>query len=162
MDELEAQLGAILNALRVEYKKLNLIKNVSTQFVIENFGVIICGINRSDYKLIADTVEDIYKDWRIIYITTQDNLLEKKEEIVWSLMRSGYLKWLRHNYTDAQFRKLMFDGNFANKIVNERLKRWGDAPKYKYFKALDEFAKGQGRISEYLSKEPGFFDFMPE
>ncbi len=162
MDELEAQLGAILNALRVDYKKLNLIKGVSTQFIMDSFGVIICGINRADYKLIADTVEDIYKGWRIIYITTQDNLLEKKEEIVWSLMRSGYLKWLRHNCTDSTFRNLMFDGNFANKIINERLKRWGDAPKYKYFREADEFAKGQGRISEYLSKEPGFFDFMPE
>ncbi len=160
MDELEAQLGAILNALRVEYHKVKLTGVV--QFIIERFGVVVCGINRVEYKQIADIVEDVHKDWRIIYITTQDNLLEKKDGIIWELMKSGYLRWLRHNCTDTQFRKLMFDGNFANKIISERLKRWGDAPKYKYFREADEFAKGQGRISEYLSKEPGFFDFMPE
>ncbi len=160
MEALEAQLGAILNALRVEYHKMSLTGAV--QFSIERFGVVVCGINRVEYKQISDTVEEVHKGWRVVYITTQDNLLEKKDDIVWALMQSGYLKWLRSTCTDATFRKLMFDGNFANKIIAERLKRWGDSPKYKYFKESDEFAKGQGRISEYLSKEPAFFDFMPE
>jgi len=159
--ELEAKLGAILSALRIEYKKVYLIKDISVQFILERFGMIVCGINRMDYKLIDIAVADQYEGWEVIYTTTDDNMDEKREEILWSLMRCGYLTWLRHNHTSSQFKKLMFDGNLALKIINKRLEIWGDLPKYRYLVECDTFAKGQGRISEYLSKEPGYFDHMP-
>lgn len=162
MNELEASLGATLNALQVEYRKTELIKNVATLFVINIFGVAICIMNRRDYKLVDNALKEAYKDWRIIYITIQDNFSEKKDKIIWQLMRSGYLRWLRSACSESQFRRMMFEGGFANKILNARLKMWGDLPKHRYLKECDEFAKGQGRISEYLSKEPAFFDFMPE
>ncbi len=162
MYELEAELGAILNALRVEYRKENLIKDISVQFVMHTFGVIACGINRADYRLVDTTINEQYGGWRVVYVTTNDDIVEKRDEINWTLMRRGYLMWVRHNHTDAQFKRLMFDGNFANKIINKRLKIWGDDPKYRYLAECDEFARGQGRISEYLAKEPGYFDNMPE
>jgi len=162
MNVLEANLNATLIALQVEYKTMELIKNVANLFIIDTFGVVVCTMHRKDYKLINTALKKTYKGWRVIYIVVQDNFLEKKDEIIWELMRSGYLRWLRNNCSDSQFRKMMFEGGFANKIINERLKRYGDIPKYRYFKDCDVFAKGQGRISEYLSKEPAFFDFMPE
>ena len=162
MYELEAELGAILNALKVEYRKEALIKDISVQFVMHIFGVIVCGINRADYKLVDTTITDQYKGWRVVYVTTNDNISEKRDEIVWTLMRGGYLMWVRHNHTDSQFKRLMFDGNFANKVINKRLEIWGDDPKYSYLVECDKFAIGQGRISEYLAKEPGYFDNMPE
>jgi hypothetical protein len=162
MNELEANLGATFKALQVDYRKMELIKSVATLFVLNVFGIAVCGINRRDYKLVDTALKDAYKDWRVSYVTTQDNFSEKKDGIIWELMRSGYLRWLRNNCSDSQYRKMMFEGGFANKILNARLKMWGDLPKYRYLRECDEFAKGQGRISEYLSKEPAFFDFMPE
>jgi len=162
MYELEALLEANLRALRVEYRKEYLIKDISVQFVVEKFGVIVCGINRMDYKLVDTAVGDQYKGWRVVYVTTYDDMNEKRDEVLWTMMRGGYLTWLRHHLTTTQYRKLMFDGNIAHKVINKRLTVWADDPKYRYFKEIDSFAAGQGRISEYLSKEPGFFDFMPE
>jgi hypothetical protein len=162
MYELEAILEANLRALRVEYRKEYLIKDISVQFVVEKFGVIVCGINRMDYKLVDTAVGDQYEGWRIVYITTYDDMNEKRDEVLWAMMKSGYLMWLRHHLTTTQYRKLMFDSNIAHKVINKRLTMWEDDPKYRYLKECDAFAAGQGRISEYLAKEPGFFDYMPE
>lgn len=162
MNELEANVNATLIALQVEYRKMELMKNIANLFIMNTFGVVVCTMYRKDYKLVDTALKEAYKDWRIIYIVVQDNFLEKKDQIIWALMRSGYLKWLRNNCSDSVFRRMMFNGGFANKIINKRLEIYGDTPKYRYFKECDEFAKGQGRISEYLSKEPAFFDFMPE
>ena len=162
MQELEARLGAMLSAFRIEYRKEALIKDISVQFVIERFGVIVCGINRLDYRLVDTAISDQYKGWRVVYITTYDNIDEKRDEVLWDLMRSGYVTYLRNSVTDSQFKKLMFEGNVAHKIIDKRLEMWGDSPKHRYQVECDTFAKGQGRISEYLSKEPGYFDFMPE
>ena len=162
MYELVARLEENLRALRVEYRKEALIKDISVQFVIEKFGVIVCGINRLDYKLIDAAIGDQYNGWRIVYVTTHDDLNEKRDEVLWAMMRSGYMSWIRHHLTDSQYKRLMFDNNIAHKIIDKRLELWGDSPKYRYLVESDSFAKGQGRISEYLSKEPGFFDFMPE
>lgn len=162
MYELEAELGAILSALRLEYKKVSLIEGISVQYVMDTFGVIVCGINRADYVVVDQTLEKEYKDWHLVYVTTFDDINEKRYEIIWTLMRSGYLTWLRQSVNDSQFRRLMFDGNFANRILNKRLEVWGDKPKFRYLVTNDLFAKGQGRVSEYLAKEPGYFDYMPE
>lgn len=162
MHELEALLESNLRALRVEYRKEHLIKDISVQFVVEKFGVIVCGINRLDYKLIDTAVGDQYGGWRVVYITTYDDMNEKRDEVLWAMMKSGYLMWLRHSLTTTQYRKLMFDDNIAHKVINKRLTMWGDDPKYRYLKECDVFAAGQGRISEYLAKESGFFDYMPE
>ena len=162
MHELEAELGALLSALRLNYKRTAVIEGISVQYVVDVFGVIICGVNRADYAIVNQAIEKDYKDWRLIYITTFDNVSEKRYEIIWALMRGGYLKWLRESVSDSVFRNMMFYDNFANKIINKRLEIWGDKPKFKYLVNNDLFAKGQGRISEYLSKEPGYFDHMPE
>lgn len=162
MHELEAELGAMLSALRLDYKKVSVMEGISAQFVVDTFGVIICAINRPDYAVVDKALEKDYKGWRLVYVTTFDDVNEKRYEIIWSLMRSGYLTWLRQNFSDSQFRRLMFDGNFANKVLDKRLEIWGDTPKYRYLANNDLFAKGQGRISEFLSKDPGYFDYMPE
>jgi len=99
MYELEALLEANLRALRVEYRKEYLIKDISVQFVVEKFGVIVCGINRMDYKLVDTAVGDQYKGWRVVYVTTYDDMNEKRDEVLWTMMRGGYLTWLRHHLT---------------------------------------------------------------
>ena len=119
MNALEANVHATLIALRVDYKKIELMKHIANLFLIDTFGVVVCTMYRKNYKLVDTALKEAYKGWRIVYIVVQDNFLEKKNEIVWKLMRSGYLRWLRNNCSDSQFRRMMFEGGFADKILNK-------------------------------------------
>jgi hypothetical protein len=161
LKELEDYISIMLSQLRVTFKKLNLIRGISTQFVIEDFGLIICGINRIDYAQVNDTIIKNYPDWRIVYVTTNDNIVEKKDEILWNLMRCGYMKWLR--YTFPRQIKSIINGteNLGQKIIRERLRIWADKPKYKFLINDNKIALENGMLRE-LTNDPSFFDYMPE
>jgi hypothetical protein len=161
LKELEDYISIMLSQLRVTSKKLNLIRGISTQFVIEDFGLIICGINRIDYAQVNDTIIKNFPDWRIVYITTTDNVVEKKDEVLWNLMRCGYMKWLR--YTFPRQVKSIINGpeSLGQKIIKERLRIWANKPKYKFLVEDNKVALANGMLRE-LTTDPGFFDYMPE
>jgi len=156
--ELEADIEIILRTLRVDFKKVYLVKDVSIQFVCEDFGVIVNAINRIDYSYINKVTIENFPNYRYIYISTFDNLLEAKEEIIWTLMQSGYMKFIRTNF-EPQFKNLVMN-NFGNKIIDERLKRWGDQPKFKFF-IEENKDKRQLPVNMILATDPSFFDMMP-
>jgi len=156
--ELEAEIEIILRSLRVTFKKVNLVKEVSVQLICEDFGVIVNAINRSDYAYINKITMENFPNYRYIYISTFDDLLEAKEEIIWTLMQSGYMKFIRTKF-ERQFKNLMMSG-FGNKIIDERLKRWGDQPKFKFFVEENKEAR-QLPVNMVLAPDPAFFDMMP-
>lgn len=160
MKELDIQINASLTALQLKSSKLSLVKDVSIQFVIEEFGTIICGINRIDYSAVKKVVDEHYEDYRIIYITTNDTLLEKKYEIIWELMTGGYMRWIRLEHPRL-FRNLITLENFGNRIITERMNRFAGKAKYNYLIAQNEWAK---KVAEtyVLSVDAGFYDMMPE
>jgi len=160
VDELKTSIQIILRTLRVDYKETSLIKDVSFQFIVEEFGAIISGINRADYKIVKDTVELQFKDWRLSYFTTFDNVNEIKEAIVWELMKGGYMRWVRFNYP-RQFNNLIAMEGFGRKIIDQRLKLYGDKPKYRFLIEDNEDAK-KSADAYILSIDPGFYDSMPE
>lgn len=159
MEELEAEIDIILHTLRVKIKRIQLVRNAGAQFICEDFGVIISAINRTDYSSIKRAVREKFPGYRDVYVSTFDNLIEAKEEILWTLMQSGYIKLIRMNFP-RQFNKLIVSEDFGNKIINERLKRWGDAPKYRFFVEENKKAK-ELPATMVLSMEPSFFDYMP-
>ena len=156
--ELEAEIEIILRSLRVTFKKINLVKEVSVQLICEDFGVVANAINRNDYAYINKITMENFPNYRYIYISTFDDLIEAKEEIIWTLMQSGYMKFIRTNFR-RQFTDLVVNG-FGNKIIDERLKRWGDQPKFKFFVQENKEAR-QLPVTMVLSTEPAFFDMMP-
>lgn len=156
--ELESDIEITLRSLRVGFKKIYLVKDVSVQFVCEDFGVIVNAINRADYAHINKITVENFPNHRYIYISTFDDLLKVKEEIIWTLMQSGYMKFIRMNFI-RQFTELVTNG-FGNKIIDERLKRWGDRPKFKFFVEENREAR-QLPVSMVLAAEPAFFDMMP-
>jgi hypothetical protein len=156
--ELESDIEIMLRSLRIDFKKVYLVKDVSVQFVCEGFGVIVNAINRSDYVYINKVTVENFPNHRYIYISIFDDLLEAKEEIIWTLMQSGYMKFIRVNF-ERQFKGLMMD-NFGNKIIDERLKRWGDSPKFKFFVEENKEAR-QLPVNMVLATDPTFFDMMP-
>lgn len=161
MQELEDSIAIMLNQLRVSSRKLNLMKDTSSQFVVEDFGLIICCINRIDYVQVSDKVHEKFHGWRVVYITTQDNMLEKKYEVLWALMRCGYMKWLRYNYPRQVKNILLGTENLGTRIIKERLRIWNNQPKFAFLIEDNEIALKNG-VQRELTSDPGFFDYMPE
>ncbi len=159
--ELEDYVSIMLGQLRVAFKKFNIIRGISTQFIIEDFGLIICCINRVDYAQVNDMLVKNYSDWRLFYVTTNDDIATKKDEVLWHLMRCGYMKWLR--YTFPRQVKSIINGteSLGQKIIRERLRIWANKPKYKFLIEDNKAALINGVLRE-LTSDPSFFDYMPE
>lgn len=161
MTELEEQIAILLRSFFVTYRKLNIVRGVSVQFVVEYFGVIVCGINRSDYVQIDDAVSNQFPGWRVVYITTNDSIMIKKYEVLWALMRSGYMRWLRFNSPRQVKNVLLGPDNLGQRIIEERLRVWGDKPKYRFLIEDNRYVLVNGLLREY-TRDEGFFDHMPE
>ena len=163
MQQLEQEIALALNVFKVKHVKHELIKGISVQFMIEDFGVIICGINRTDYKLVDSIIDKSYEGWRKVYITTYDDMTKKKLDILWALMQSGYMEWLRSNVPENAFRNLITRDNLARQIIEQRLKVYNNKPKYKFYIDNNKQLLGSMIDVQYvLSMNPGFFDYMPE
>lgn len=160
LSELEDRITQTLTSLKVGHRKFTAVRGISTHFVIEDFGLIVCCINRADYSQASDTLNDQFKDYRFTFVTTNDDMMETKYRILWDLMRGGYMKWLR--YTHPRQVKNVLNGpeNLGQRIINERLRIWADKPKYKFL-IEDNRAVLKAGIVRELTNDPGFFDFMP-
>jgi hypothetical protein len=151
--------GVLLGALRVPYMIMNVIKSITVQYLVEDFGVVISVINPGDYKVIKEKVESSFEGWRHVYISTSEEVNNKRYDIIWELMRSGYMKWLRMIYT-AQFPNIIEADNLGGRIIDERLRLWDGQNKYKFLIEDNLQAKEIG-FRRMLSKDPSFFDYMP-
>ena len=159
--ELEEQIAVALRNFFVSYRKTSLIRGVSVQFIIDDFGVIVCGINRVDYVQIDDAVNNQFPGWRVVYITTNDRIIDKKYSILWALMRGGYMRWLRFNFPRQVKNVLLGPDNLGQRIIEERLRIWGTKPKYNFLVQDNKIVLMNGLLREY-TRDQGFFDYMPE
>jgi hypothetical protein len=159
LSELEFDIEEMLYALKLPYKKMSIVKDISVQYLIEDFGLIVCGIDRKDYSQIDSAVQNVFEGWKLFHITTRDVVTSKKDDLIWELMRAGYLTWIRQEFP-SQFKNLIVGQNFNLKIINERLKVWNGEPRFKFFIEMNLAARSQS-AGYILSLEPGFFDYMP-
>lgn len=159
LEELRAEADIMVSAFMLPYKKVKLGSNIPELIDIHELGVLIICIEPLDYSFVMQKLLDKYKGYRFIVLTCDDNLITKKDEILWEFMRSGYLRYLRYKYV-RQFNNLIQQG-FGRKIIIERLRLWGDDPKYKFL--VEENKRCLNISSAYLvAQDPAFFDFMPE
>lgn len=160
LESLSSDVAIMLDNYRVSYRHFGL-KNLAEYYQIEDFGLIVCVFNRIDYTQVSGKMTEHYSGWRVNYITTDDNLVEKKYEVLWDLMRCGYMKWLRWNFPRQVRSILMGPDNLGSRIIEERLRIWDNKPKYKFLIEDNISVQRNGIIPE-LSKDPSFFDYMPE
>ncbi|RLD07560.1 MAG: hypothetical protein DRI65_04465 [Chloroflexota bacterium] len=100
-----------------------------------------------------------FRDYRYIFIATSETMYDRKDDVIWDLMRSGYMRYIRNKY-ERQFNNLI-QNNFGRKIITERLKVWGDRPQFKYL--VEENKQCLNISAPYLvTVDPAFFDYMPE
>jgi hypothetical protein len=160
LEDLEIDLLAMVTAFQLTAKKVSVVKDISVQFVIEEFGTVICGINRIDYIEVKKVIDTHFSGYRVVYITTNDDMSTKRYEVLWELMTGGYMRWLRYEFPST-FKNTLINWGLSSKIINERLRRFNGREKYKYLIGQNEWAL---RSSEnyVLSVDPGFFDMMIE
>ena len=156
--DLEIEIRSMLAAFRVNYKQASILNDTSVCFTIDDFGVVLCAVSQGDYSLIKRSIDRKYDNWRAIYITSADFISDKRDEVLWDLMRSGYMTFIRNNY-NRQFVNLIIN-SLGQKIINKRLEIWGDSPKHKWLVEENKMAKRES-ATYILSKNSAFFDYMP-
>lgn len=161
LTELESHIAITLQNLFLKYRKINLVRGVSVQFIVDDFGVIICGINRPDYVQVDTAINSKYPGWRTVYLTTHDRINDKRYEILWALMRGGYMRWIRSAYPGQVKKILTGPDNLGTRIIKERLRIWGDQPKHRFMVEDNKAVLANGILREF-TRDQGFFDYMPE
>lgn len=156
--ELHIDIEAMLSALHLAYRKVSAGKYLPDIDLIEDFGFIVVGLERKDYTQLKSKLTLEYVGYKLFFIEEEDNLSEKKEEVIWELMRLGYMSHIRNNYA-RQFNQLIH-GGFGRKIIKQRLKVWNDQPMYKYLIDTNKLAL-EFPENTILAKDPSFFDYMP-
>lgn len=124
-----------------------------TIFEIPMFGTKIFFIENG--TTLTGTDDD---SWGIIDIRPDDSFEEKKMEVIWKLVKSGYFHYLRTE-VPRTFKAMITSQGWDKKIIKKRLNIYGDGPKYNYWKDLNKWALKES--STYvLAMEPGFFDYL--
>lgn len=160
IEALATEVDVILKALFLTYKLDFTTDKTSFFITIPMFGVVINGLYSTDYKLTNDNIDTKFKGYRVIHVTNEDLLHEWKISLIWALMRSGYLRYIRSKY-GKQFKSLIIEQDFARQIVTERLRVWADKPKYTWL--INENKEALTMSATYiLSVDPAFYDMMPE
>jgi len=151
--------GVLLGALRVPYTITNVLKHITAQYVVDDFGVIISVVNPGDLNVINERVESVFPGWRHVIMPVNSSVSEKRYEVIWELMRSGYMKWLRFVYK-AQFPTIIETDNLGGRIIDERLRIWAGKNKYKFL-IEDNIEAKRSSFRRILNQDPSFFDYMP-
>ena len=161
LDIIKTEIKATLHSLGLSgWEQLTLGHGVAEQYSIKAFGVVVCVVDAENINFVANKLYEFFSGWRVLYVTSIKELEDKKNDLLWELARSGYLKWLRlTNY--RRFYNLLNTSNLANKIIKKRLSIYGDKQKYAFLKQEDESALKTSTV-HLLSMDPAFFDFVPE
>jgi hypothetical protein len=159
-EDLIKEVEAMLKALRVPCRKVAVIKHVSQQFICEMFGLIVSVTTEADLDYVKEAAMSKMPNFRYYFITNISNAMDARQTLIWALAEGGYLGFIRTNFP-RQFADLLTMQDFGKKIIEERLKRWNNLPKYKFLIEENEKAR-QISANVILAVEPGFFDYMPE
>lgn len=158
--DLEVDIEILLKALRLQYKSFFFMKHLPKCYLIEEFNIIVLGLGQAQKHEMSELFKMKFPKHTVFYIYTSDKLPIKRYKLIWELMRSGYMYYLRSNYP-TQIQGLLQQNNLAERIIKERLRIWGDSPRYAYLVNLNKEALNY-TPAVVLSREPGFYDYMPD
>lgn len=152
VDEILQIINVLLFQFNISYDKHDY--GDSSIFTVTQFGLKIVYL---DGQLFDNKILD---GWHVVYIHPDYDVIKTKEKIVWGLVKGGYFHYLRNNYKKT-FHHMISQEGWGKRIIQERLRRYKELPKYVYFGELNKDAL---RTSEtwVLSQDQGFFDFIEE
>ncbi len=158
---LSLEVRIMLKALHAPFKTVNLGRELPEACLMSIFGTIVMGIDVKDYSHALSKLSTEHKGFRLFFITPADNLIEKKDELIFDLMRSGYMRYIRSTYP-RQFSGLIKEYGYGRKIVTERLRIWGDLAKFQFLAEENKLALENQAEGYIMSVDPSFYDYMPE
>jgi len=161
LSELIQDIKIMLQQFMVEYRQMEVLRGISSQYFVGDFGLIVCCVQLANRKQLVTKLGNDFEDWRRVFVTERDDLIEKKYEVLWNLMRGGYMRWLRLNYPRQVRNVLGGQDNLGNRIIQERLRIWNGKPMFKFLIEDNKEALRSGVTNE-IRRDPGFFDYMPE
>ena len=156
-DELTIEMELAFRLLKLQTNVEKYTSEKIKIYTIPMFGLKVYCISNFMQQEIQKASLDINR--RIFIITTTEDFKDRKELLIWELMKSGYLKWLRLTYP-RQFKDLIVTQNFGHKIIDRRLKLWGNKEKFKFF--IEENKSYKSALGYALSQDTSFFDMIPE
>lgn len=160
IEELTQRTKTTLERFYVKYRELPIINGQASLLAVEGFGLMVCCTHRLNYIQVRDFINEHYGDWRHFFVEIEDDSNKKRYELLWALMRCGYMKWLRINFP-RQIRNVIMQDNLGRLIIEERLRIWANKTKYKFLIEDNQAALKSNMLSE-LTQDNGFFDYMPE
>lgn len=149
----------LLKALKIPFSTTNVMRHITTQFIIDDLGIVLSVLNPSDYSTINERVNFLFKEWKLMYIASTTDVVDRRYNIIFDFMRSGYMKWLRRAYRN-QYVQIIETDNLGRRIIEERLRLWDNKPKYRLF-IQENIEALKTSFRRIVSEEPGFFDYMP-
>lgn len=126
----------------------------SSIFTVPHFGVKVVYLDGQEFD------NKILDGWYVVYVHPDYEVTKAKEKIVWGLVKGGYFHYLRNNYKKT-FHYMLSNEGWGKKLIQERLSRFKDLPKYAYFIDLNKDAL-KATETWLLSQDPGFFDAIEE
>ena len=63
-------LEVFLKALKIPFSSTNVIKHVTTQFIIEDLGIVLSVLNTNDYVMINERVSFLFSGRYILWLCT--------------------------------------------------------------------------------------------
>jgi hypothetical protein len=124
----------------------------SSIFTVPMFGVKVIYLDGQEFD------KKILDGWYLVYIHPDFDVKKSKERIVWGLVQGGFFHYLRNNYKKT-FHYMISQEGWGKLLIQERLKRYKELPKYVYFNEMDRDAL-QASETWVMSQDPGFFDCM--
>lgn len=151
-DEVNRMLFVLLSQYNIKYSMQQIAK--SFIFEVERFGVKIVYLDGKEFE------DKILDGWHIAWIHPDFDTEKARHKIVWALIKGGYFHYLRNNYRNTFNRTISSEG-WDKALIDERLRRYKNQPKYNYLKEINEEARAESP-SFVLSIDPGFYDFIVE
>lgn len=149
-DEVLQIVNTLLFQFNVQYDRHDY--GNSSIFTVPKFGVKIIYLDGQEFD------KKILDGWNIVYVHPDFDVIKSKERIVWVLVQGGYFHYLRNKYKKT-FHYMLSNEGWGRLIIQERLKRYRELPKYVYFNELNKDAL-QAAETWVLSQDSGFFDTM--
>ncbi len=142
----------ILQVLLTQYKVLYDSQQMGKSFLyaVELFGVKVVYLDGQTFD------DKILKDWNIVYIHPDYDINKSRVAIVFALVEGGYFHYLRNNFKNTFNRTITLEG-WDKQLIDERLRRYKDKPKYNYFRELNKDTKSGALLPAI---DNGFFDYM--
>lgn len=147
----------MLNSLNNQLKRFD--KNIKA---IKRNGIVVA-LELEEYGIIISSLPELNTDaYHFIYVDTDklDDQIYVNDiisKVFWKLVEAGYLFRMRREQPSL-FKKLLVEHGWAKKIIDYRLSKWNNIPKFKFLININK--QFMQNLAININRDPSFFDTL--